>query len=437
MSSCPGKRVHSLPGLCIHPGTGPSRAPPPEDPMSQIPPNHYIHVLNQNTCVARVEIGPQTYRCVDNERVLFAPVPLVMVPPRHYCVVKLKDADLDIRLTGDLFPLHPGEKIQQDVTPLQVVHPNTALRLQALINFMDGTERRVAGTEWLFEGPGTYIPRKEVVVLETIEATVIGENQPIRLRARQEGVDRRGVIRVTGEEWLVRKAGVYLPGAHEEVIDIVNAFLPTDKIIRIPPDHYIHVLDQNTCIARVEIGPQTYHCLDNERVLFAPVPMVMVPPCHYCVVELKHADLDIRLTGNPFPLHPGEKIQQDVTPLQVVHPNTALRLQALIDFMDGEEWREAGTEWLFEGPGMYIPRKEMVVLETIEATVIGENQPIRLRARQEGVDRRGVLRVTGEEWLVRKAGVYLPGAHEEVIDIVNAFLPTDKVRFSRACRVQT
>ncbi|XP_037113237.1 major vault protein-like [Syngnathus acus] len=165
--------------------------------MIRIPPAHYIHVL-KNTYIARVEIGPQTFRCLDNERFLFAPVPMVMVPPRHYCVVKLRDADLDIRLTGDPFPLHPGEKIQQDVTPLQVVHPNTALRLQALTDFVDGEERRVEGTEWLFEGPGTYIPRKEVVVLETIEATVIGENQPIRLRARQEGVDRRGVLRVTG-----------------------------------------------------------------------------------------------------------------------------------------------------------------------------------------------------------------------------------------------
>lgn len=45
---------------------------------------------------------------------------------------------------------------------------------------------------------GTYIPRKEVTVLETIKATVIRENQAIRLRARKEGVDRGGVQRVTG-----------------------------------------------------------------------------------------------------------------------------------------------------------------------------------------------------------------------------------------------
>lgn len=35
---------------------------------------------------------------------------------------------------------------------------------------------------------------------------------------------------VPGEEWLVRKVGAYLPGAHEEVVDIVNAFILTDKV---------------------------------------------------------------------------------------------------------------------------------------------------------------------------------------------------------------
>uniref|UniRef100_A0A9J7XSX3 Major vault protein n=1 Tax=Cyprinus carpio carpio TaxID=630221 RepID=A0A9J7XSX3_CYPCA len=226
-----------------------------------------------------------------------------------------------------------------------------------------------------------------------------------------------------------------------------NTSLLGASIIRIPPHHYIHVLDQNTNIARVEIGPLTYIRQDNERVLFAPVRMIMVPPRHYCVVlnpvarndegqvqfdasgqaKLRHADLEIRLTQDPFPLYPGEEIQKDVTPLQIVYPDTALRLQALLDFEEeGGEKRVAGDEWLFEGPGTYIPRKEVAVLEVIKATVIRENQAIRLRARKEGLDRSGVQRVTGEEWQVSKVGAYLPGAHEEVVDIVNAFILTDK-----------
>lgn len=58
--------------------------------------------------------------------------------------------------------------------------------------------------------------------------------------------------------------------------------------------------------------------------------MVMVPPRHYCVIanpvardddtqvlfdqsgqaKLRHADLEIRLTQDPFPLYPGEEMQQ-------------------------------------------------------------------------------------------------------------------------------
>lgn len=76
-------------------------------------------------------------------------------------------------------------------------------------------------------------------------------------------------------------------------------------------------------------------------------------------------------------------------------------------------------------------------MESIKATVIRENQAIRLRARKEFQDRSGVRRVTGEEWLVRKVGAYLPSAHEEVVDIVNAFVLTDKVGDPPACPPQS
>lgn len=112
-----------------------------------------------------------------------------------------------------------------------MVAANSALRLRAVLDFEDDdNEKRIAGDEWLFEGPGTYIPRKEVVIEETVRATVIRPNQAIRLRARKETIDRQGVARVTGEEWLVKKTGAYLPGAYEEVVDVVNAYVLTDKV---------------------------------------------------------------------------------------------------------------------------------------------------------------------------------------------------------------
>ncbi|XP_076997381.1 major vault protein [Tamandua tetradactyla] len=220
-----------------------------------------------------------------------------------------------------------------------------------------------------------------------------------------------------------------------------------ESIIRIPPYHYIHVLDQNSNVSHVEVGPKTYIRQDNERVLFGPMRMVTVPPRHYCTVanpvcrdaqgsvqldvtgqvRLHHADLEIRLAQDPFPLYPGEVLEKDITPLQVVLPNTALHLKALLGFeKENGDKVIAGDEWLFEGPGTYIPQKEVEVVEIIQATVIRQNQALRLRARKECRDRDGKDRVTGEEWLVRSVGAYLPAVFEEVLDLVDAVVLTEK-----------
>lgn len=38
-----------------------------------------------------------------------------------------------------------------------------------------------------------------------------------------------------------------------------------EAIFRLPPYYYMHVLDLNTNVTRVEIGPKTYIRQDNER----------------------------------------------------------------------------------------------------------------------------------------------------------------------------
>uniref|UniRef100_A0A8C6XDX1 Major vault protein n=1 Tax=Naja naja TaxID=35670 RepID=A0A8C6XDX1_NAJNA len=223
--------------------------------------------------------------------------------------------------------------------------------------------------------------------------------------------------------------------------------MANESIIRIPPYYYIHVLDQNSNVTRVEVGPKTYIRQDNERIVVAPKKMVMVPPRHYCIilnpvvrgvngavhldalgqVRLSHADLEIRMAQDPFPLYPGEELKKDITPLQVVLANTALHLRALLDFEDDQAGKYvAGDEWLFEGPGTYIPRKEVEIVETIVATIIRPNQAIKLQARKECEDRDGNKRVTGEEWMVKKVGAYLPGVFEEVIGIFDAVILTEK-----------
>lgn len=61
----------------------------------------------------------------------------------------------DIRLAQDPFPLYPGEVLKQGVTGLRVVMANSAIRLRAMLDYeSESGEKRVAGDEWLFEGPG-------------------------------------------------------------------------------------------------------------------------------------------------------------------------------------------------------------------------------------------------------------------------------------------
>ena len=58
----------------------------------------------------------------------------------------------------------------------------------------------------------------------------------------------------------------------------------TGPVYRIPPYHYIHVLDQNTNVTRLEIGPKTFIKQNNETVILGPEKMITVP----YVLLLKH-----------------------------------------------------------------------------------------------------------------------------------------------------
>jgi major vault protein len=103
-----------------------------------------------------------------------------------------------------------------------------------------------------------------------------------------------------------------------------------NAVYRIPPYHYIHVLDQNQNVTRLEIGPKTFVKQDNEKVILGPEKMITIPPRNYCIIEnpvqrdakgttqfdengqakLAFADLEIRFNRDPFPLYPGEVLKQ-------------------------------------------------------------------------------------------------------------------------------
>merc|ERR1719219_3271089 len=73
-------------------------------------------------------------------------------------------------------------------------------------------------------------------------------------------------------------------------------------------------------------------------VILSPEKMVIVPPRHYCIIHnpvlrdlnnhiqmdqlgqarLLHADEEVRLQQDPFPLYPGDELKVKVTLLRVV-----------------------------------------------------------------------------------------------------------------------
>ena len=80
-----------------------------DDSLFRVPPYNYLHVLDQTTNVTRVEVGPQTFIRKDNEKVdcrvsrfsknnfqiwslfvkvLVGPAKMIIIPPRHFCVIK-------------------------------------------------------------------------------------------------------------------------------------------------------------------------------------------------------------------------------------------------------------------------------------------------------------------------------------------------------------
>ncbi|XP_059146176.1 major vault protein-like isoform X2 [Physella acuta] len=400
-----------------------------DNAIFRIPPYYYIHVLDQNTNVTKIEIGPQTYIRQDNQRVTLGPEKMVVVPPRHYCVIenpvsrdkdgkivvdalgqiKLQHADQEIRLTQDPFPLYPGEVLKEAVTALKVVPANTALRIRAILDFDDGDVRRTAGDEWLFEGPGTYIPRKECHIEETVRATVIGPNQAIRLRARKECEDRDKVPRVTGEEWLVKKTGAYLPGAYEEVVDIVNAYVLTEKkalhmrslrtfkddfgIIRKNGEEWLITMkDTETHIPNVYeevVGVVNITTLNNRQycIILDPVDSQGKP-------QLGQKKL---VKGEKsFFLMPGEKLEKGIQNVYILGEDEGLILRANETFDDGDTSRSPGDRWMIRGPKEYVPPVEVEVVMKRQAIPLDENEGIYVRDIKTGK----VRAIQGETYMI-------------------------------------
>jgi len=409
----------------------------------RIKPYFYIHVLDNNTNVTRVETGPQTFTRMDHEVVVFGPEPMIMIPPRQYAVisnpvardaaghaivdgkgqVKIRHGDEEIRGTkeGDRepFALYPGEKLFGKVTPLQVVAPNTALRLKAIRDIETGDKEtsKKAGDEWLFEGPGTYIPKIEVQVLEVIRAQIIKPNQALKLRARRQTQDRQGKVRGAGEEWIYRETGAYLPGVDEEVVEVVNAYVLTEKkALHLKATRTFTDVFGKTRKAGEEwlvtlADAETHICDVYEQVVQAEVKLTTISNRQYCVVvdpyiNGKHmlGHKQLRKGEASFFLKPGESLENGIQNVLVLGEEEAVLVKAKESFVDDQKkQRKAGDRWMLYGPMDFVQPVEVEIVEKRKAIPLDENEGVYVRDITTGrvrsvIGRSYMLNSNEEPW---------------------------------------
>lgn len=398
----------------------------------RIPPYSYIHVVDLNENITRLEIGPKTFVKQDNEKVCFGPEKMITIPPRNYCVIEnpvLKDqenkvvydkcgeaklifADLEIRFSQEPFPLYPGEVLKQNVTPLKVIPANSALRLKAILDFTDADgAKRTAGDEWLFEGPGTYMPRKEVMVEEQIRATIIKPNEAIRLRARKECDDRSGVARVTGEEWIVKKNGAYLPGAYEEVVNIVEAIVLTEKKALHLRSKKSHVDEYNKKRLNGEEWLITFNVSETHipnvyEEVVGIVDVTTLTSRQYAVILNPIGDDGKPQLGQKklvkgeksFFLQPGEKLENGIQDVYVLSEDEGLIVRCLEAFTENGVNRVPGDRWMIKGPTDYVPSVFVEVANRRKAVPLDENEGIYVRDIKSGK----VRAIIGETYMLNQ-----------------------------------
>lgn len=396
----------------------------------RIPPFEYIHVLDTNTNVTAVLTGPKTYTRQDHERVTKGPDAMICVPPRHYCVisdpvqrdadgnvlknefgiVKLRYGDAEVRLSDkypDPFPLFPGEALAGAVKELEVIPVNTALYLQALRDFDD----RKAGDEWLFAGPGTYVPRIEVKRLKKVSAKVITHDMGLRLRARRETTDSEGKPRKAGEEWMVRSLGAYMPGVCEEIVETVRAYVLTEKkALHIRAERsFTDVYGKERKAGEewlVTFDLAETHIKDVSEVVVGEVDIVTLTNRQYCVIVDPYVDGTqslgtkvLRRGECSFFLQPGETLENEIEQVHVLAEDEGLLLTAHEAFTDespvailshgegkveGSQQRRPGDLWMIYGPCEYVPSVEVEIVERRRAIPLNDNEGIYIRDIKSG-----------------------------------------------------
>ncbi|XP_019849381.1 PREDICTED: major vault protein-like isoform X1 [Amphimedon queenslandica] len=266
----------------------------------------------------------------------------------------------------------------------------------------DTAPARKAGDEWQLRGPLTYLPKSEEQVVKMVSPIIITPGHAVRLRARQAFTDAKGIYRCTGEEWLVRDIGAYLPDVYEEVVEEVDAYTLT-------PNNALHIrancnfTDQFGRGRRigeewlVKYDDTESYIPDVTEEVVNEVQLTVLSHHQYCVVVNPLGDdgrprlgcRELRKGPKTFFLHPGEKFERGIQDAIILESDEALLVTAQEEFDDDTEdgskvHRTPGDRWMIHGPTDYIPRTEIGNIQRRKATPLNENEGIYVRNVQSG-----------------------------------------------------
>jgi len=377
--------------------------------------------------VTVLEVGPKSLILQDNHQLVEGPLPFVVIPPGHYCVIENpvkqpcepgKQCDLnhgyrEIRFFKEPFPLYPGETIEgvrklagyrSGIKALPVIGPNEGLQLSAILDHMDGDEERKTGDMWQLEGPLTYRPTPYAEIVKRVKPRLVKHGQALRLRAKQDLVDKKGRKRVTSEEWLIRDLGAYLPGVYEEVVGIEHAHTLTDE-------KALHMRAKETCVDALgkkrKAGDEWLVTSEDVEMyipevseeVVAEVSQTVLSRQEYCIVtdpidtkgRNQLGKRELRKGVASFFLHPGEDLDGGILNSYILEADEALVLSAIDHFDDDSIkkkcHRSPGDRWMIFGPTEYIPPIEVTVKSRRKAIPLSENEGIYVRDTQSGAVR--------------------------------------------------
>ncbi|OWF45014.1 major vault protein-like isoform X2 [Mizuhopecten yessoensis] len=392
-------------------------------------PHFYVHVTDLNRNITSIDIGPKTVVLKNNEKLHRGPLPMIKVPPGHYCVIEnpcmnYVPGQVSQNLLGqkqykfyqEPFPLLPGEVLSgapeyqtgrssyaPALKPLPTVKANHAIRLRALVDFENEMGKYQAGDQWQLKGPLTYFPSPEAEIEKMVEPIVLQNGEGLRLSATVYFTDCNGVERVTGEEWIHYTTGDYLPDVYEKVLGV-------EKQVTLTPDQGLrlqatHSITDRQGIKRLVGEEWLVTGEDLEQYLpeigvtiLSEEKRIVVKKGEYCIVldvvdkncKPQLGKRELRTGCCSFFLHPGETLENGkVQSAYILSDNEALVLQADEYIMEvlgkGKAVkRSPGDRWMIRGPIDYTPPLHVNVVDKRTQIPLSKNEGIYVQDRKTG-----------------------------------------------------